>query len=36
MEVLGLARELKLLKLVVVSLDGTHIRADASNDKNVT
>jgi len=35
-EVLELARELKLLKLGTVSLDGTHIRASASKDKNVT
>jgi transposase len=35
-EVLELARELKLLKLGMVSLDGTHIRAHASKDQNVT
>jgi transposase len=35
-DVLELARELKLLKLGTVSLDGTHIRASASKDKNVT
>lgn len=35
-EVLELARELKLLKLGCVSLDGTHIKASASKDKNVT
>jgi hypothetical protein len=35
-EVLELARELKLLRLGSVSLDGTHIRANASKDKNVT
>jgi len=35
-EVLELARELKLLKLGIVSLDGTLIRANASKDKNVT
>jgi len=35
-EVLELARELKLLKLGAVSLDGTHIKASASKDKNVT
>ncbi len=35
-DVLELARELKLLKLGLVSLDGTHIRANASKDKNVT
>jgi len=34
--VLELARELKLLSLGTVSLDGTHIRAHASKDKNVT
>ena len=33
---LELAQELKLLKLGTVSLDGTHIRASASKDKNVT
>ena len=35
-DVLELAKELKLLKLGTVSLDGTHIRANASKDKNVT
>jgi transposase len=35
-EVLELARELRLLKLGTVSLDGTHIKASASKDKNVT
>ena len=35
-DVLELAQELKLLKLGTVSLDGTHIRASASKDKNVT
>jgi hypothetical protein len=35
-EVLELARELKLLRLGTVSLDGTHIKPNASNDKNVT
>ena len=35
-EVLELARELKLLKLGTVSLDGTHLRASASKDKNIT
>jgi transposase len=35
-EVLELARELNLLRLGSVSLDGTHIRANASKDKNVT
>ncbi len=34
--VLELARELQLLKLGTVSLDGTHIKASASKDKNVT
>ena len=36
MDVLELARELKLLRLGAVSLDGTHIKASASKDKNVT
>jgi transposase len=35
-EVLELAREMRLLKLGCVSLDGTHIKASASKDKNVT
>lgn len=35
-DVLELARELKLLKLGAVSLDGTHIKASASKDKNLT
>lgn len=35
-DVLELARELRLLKLGGVSLDGTHLRASASKDKNVT
>lgn len=35
-EVLELARELKLLKLGSLSIDGTHIRANASKDKNIT
>lgn len=35
-EVLELARELKLLKLGTVSIDGTHLKASASKDKNVT
>ena len=35
-DVLELARELKLLKLGTVSLDGTHMKASASKDKNVT
>jgi transposase len=34
-DVLELARELKLLKLGNVSLDGTHIKANASIDQNV-
>jgi len=34
-DVLELARELKLLKLGNVSLDGTHLKANASIDKNV-
>ena len=33
-DVLELARELKLLKLGNVSLDGTHIKANASIDQN--
>lgn len=35
-EVLELAREMGLLRLGSVSLDGTHIRANASKDKNLT
>jgi len=35
-DVLELARELKLLKLGTVSVDGTHIKASASIDQNVT
>lgn len=35
-DVLELARELKILKLGTVSIDGTHIKANASKDKNVT
>jgi hypothetical protein len=35
-DVLELARELRLLKLGCVSLDGTHLRASASKDQNVT
>ena len=35
-DVLELARELKMLKLGNVSLDGTHIKANASIDQNVT
>ena len=35
-DVLELARELRLLKLGCVSLDGTHLCASASKDKNVT
>lgn len=34
--VLELAKELKLLKLGNVAIDGTHLRASASKDKNVT
>lgn len=34
--VLELAKELKLLKLGTVALDGTHIKANASIDQNVT
>lgn len=35
-DVLELARELKLFKLGTVSIDGTHIKANASIDQNVT
>jgi transposase len=35
-KVLELARELKLLKVGTVSVDGTHLRANASKHKNVT
>lgn len=35
-KVLELARELKLLKVGTVSVDGTHIRANASKHRNVT
>jgi len=35
-DVLELAQELQLLALGMVSLDGTHIKANASKDKNVT
>lgn len=35
-DVLELARELRLLSLGTVSLDGTHLKASASKDKNVT
>jgi transposase len=35
-DVLELAKELQLLSLGTVSLDGTHIKASASKDKNVT
>jgi transposase len=35
-DVLELARELGLVKLGRVSVDGTHIKANASKDKNVT
>jgi transposase len=34
-EVLRLAKEMKLLKVGVVSVDGTHVRANASKHKNV-
>lgn len=35
-EVLELAQELKLLQLGTVSLDGTHIKANAAKDQNIT
>ena len=35
-DVLELAKELKLLKLGNIALDGTHIKANASIDKNVS
>jgi len=35
LEVLQLAREIGVLKVGTVSVDGTHIRANASKDKNV-
>jgi transposase len=35
-DILELAREMGFLKLGTVSLDGTHIKANASKDKNVT
>jgi transposase len=35
-EVLELAREMKLLKLGNVSIDGTHVKASATKDKNFT
>ena len=35
-QVLKLARELKLLKLGTIAIDGTHIRASASKNKNLT
>ena len=35
-DVLELARELQLLRLGMVSTDGTHIKANASKDKNLT
>jgi len=35
-DVLELAKELKLLKLGNIALDGTHLKANASIDKNVT
>lgn len=34
--VLELARELQLLQVGIVSIDGTHIKASASKDKNLT
>lgn len=34
--VLELARELKLLQLGTVSLDGTHLKANAAKDQNIT
>lgn len=36
LEVLLLARELKLFQLGTVSIDGTHLRANASKDRNLT
>ena len=36
LEVLRLARELKLLRVGTVAIDGTHIGANASKDKNVS
>ena len=33
---LELARELKLLKMGTIALDGTHLKANASIDKNIT
>lgn len=35
-EVLELAREMKLLKVGTLAVDGTHLKASASKDKNVT
>jgi len=35
-DVLELARELKLLNLGTVSLDGVHLKASAAKDQNVT
>ena len=35
LQLLQLARQLKLLKLGTVSVDGTHLRANASKDRNV-
>ena len=35
LQVLQLARKLRILKVGTVSVDGTHIRANASKDKNV-
>lgn len=34
--VLEMAREMKMLKVGTVSVDGTHIRANASKDRNIT
>jgi hypothetical protein len=36
LEVLKLAGELKLLKLGTLAIDGTHLRANASKDRNLT
>jgi len=35
LQVLHLAREMGVLKVGTVSVDGTHIRANASKDKNI-
>ena len=35
LEVLHLAREMRILKVGTISVDGTHIKANASKDKNV-